>query len=72
MNLFRKCYPRNFTSTYLGKCSTTNFLLTQLNLKPIGFGQYQVTKITKNASGVIKSMEFSPNPRYYEKQIYLF
>lgn len=44
-----------------------NFLLTQLNLKPIGFGQYQVTKITKNASGVIKSMEFSPNPRYYEK-----
>ncbi|MDP3800061.1 MAG: peptide ABC transporter substrate-binding protein [bacterium] len=44
-----------------------NFLLTQLNLKPVGLGQYQVTKITKNASGVIKSMEFSPNPRYYEK-----
>ncbi|MDP3764516.1 MAG: peptide ABC transporter substrate-binding protein [bacterium] len=44
-----------------------NFLLTQLNLKPVGLGQYQVTKITKNASGIIKSMEFSPNPRYYEK-----
>ncbi len=44
-----------------------NFLLTQLNLKPVGLGQYQVTKITKNASGDIKSMEFSPNPRYYEK-----
>lgn len=44
-----------------------NFLLTQLNLKPVGLGQYQLIKITKNAAGVIKSMEFSPNPRYYKK-----
>ncbi|MBI2465756.1 MAG: peptide ABC transporter substrate-binding protein [Candidatus Sungbacteria bacterium] len=44
-----------------------NFLLTQLNLKPVGLGQYTLTKITKNASGLIRSMEFSPNSRYYEK-----
>lgn len=44
-----------------------NFLLTQLNLKPVGLGAYQLVKITKNASGEIRSMEFSPNPRYYEK-----
>lgn len=44
-----------------------NFLLTQLNLKPIGFGPYQLKKITKSASGKIKSMEFSPNKGYYEK-----
>lgn len=44
-----------------------NFLLTQLNLKPVGLGQYTLVKITKNAAGLIRSMEFSPNPRYYEK-----
>ena len=44
-----------------------NFLLTQLNLKPAGLGQYTLTKITKNASGLIRSMEFSPNPRYHER-----
>lgn len=44
-----------------------NFLLTQLNLKPVGLGQYQLTQITKNAAGSIRSMEFSPNPRYYRK-----
>ncbi|MBI2454357.1 MAG: peptide ABC transporter substrate-binding protein [Parcubacteria group bacterium] len=44
-----------------------NFLLTQLNLKPVGLGQYQLAKITKNASGSVRSMEFSPNPRYHEK-----
>ena len=44
-----------------------NFLLTQLNLKPVGLGQYTLTKITKNASGLIRSMEFSPNPRYHER-----
>mgnify|MGYP001597602759 CR=1 FL=1 len=44
-----------------------NFLLTQLNVKPIGFGQYQLKKITKSAAGKIKSMEFSPNDKYYEK-----
>jgi peptide/nickel transport system substrate-binding protein len=44
-----------------------NFLLTQLNSKPIGFGPYQLTKITKSAAGKIKSMEFSPNDKYYEK-----
>lgn len=42
-----------------------NFLLTQLNTKPIGLGQYQLTKITKNAAGSIRSMELSPNPKYY-------
>lgn len=44
-----------------------NFLLTQLNLKPIGLGPYQLQRITKNSSGAVKSMEFSPNPRYYEE-----
>ena len=44
-----------------------NFLLTQLNLKPVGLGPYMLSKITKNAAGLIRSMEFSPNPRYYEK-----
>ena len=44
-----------------------NFLLTQLNLKPVGLGQYQLAKITKNASGSVRSMEFSPNPRYHER-----
>lgn len=44
-----------------------NFLLTQFNLKPVGLGQYQLAKITKNASGSVRSMEFSPNPRYHEK-----
>lgn len=49
------------------KVSPQNFLLTQLNSKPIGFGPYQLKKITKSASGKIKSMEFSPNEKYYEK-----
>ncbi len=44
-----------------------NFLLTQLNTKPIGLGQYQLAKITKNAAGSIRSMELSPNPKYYQK-----
>ncbi len=44
-----------------------NFLLTQLNTKPIGLGQYQLTKITKNAAGSVRSMELSPNPKYYQK-----
>lgn len=42
-----------------------NFLLNQLNLKPIGFGPYKVKKITKSASGKIKSIEFSRNEDYY-------
>jgi peptide/nickel transport system substrate-binding protein len=49
------------------KVSPQSFLLTQLNSKPIGFGPYQLKKITKSASGKIKSMEFSPNEKYYEK-----
>jgi len=44
-----------------------NFLLTQLNIKTIGLGQYQISKITKNAAGSIKSMELKPNQNYYEK-----
>lgn len=44
-----------------------NFLLTQLNIKPIGLGQYQLTRITKNAAGAIRSMELSPNLKYYAK-----
>ncbi len=44
-----------------------NFLLTQLNTKPIGLGQYQLAKITKNAAGSIRSMELSPNPKYYSQ-----
>mgnify|MGYP001613485319 CR=1 FL=1 len=44
-----------------------NFLLTQLNIKPVGLGQYQVRKITKNAAGSIRSLELSPNPNYPEK-----
>ncbi|MEK9174873.1 MAG: ABC transporter substrate-binding protein [Patescibacteria group bacterium] len=44
-----------------------NFLLAQLNSKPVGLGAYQLVKITKNAGGEMRSMEFSPNPRYYER-----
>ncbi len=41
-----------------------NFLLSQLNTKPIGLGQYELRKITKNAAGLIRSMELAPNPYY--------
>lgn len=44
-----------------------NFLLTQLNIKPVGLGQYQLRKITKNAAGSIKSIELEPNPHYPQK-----
>ncbi len=44
-----------------------NFLLTQLNIRPIGLGQYQLRKMTKNAAGSIRSIELSPNPNYPEK-----
>lgn len=44
-----------------------NFLLTQLNTKPVGLGQYQIRKISKNASGNIKSIVLSPNSYYPEK-----
>lgn len=41
-----------------------NFLLTQLNLKPLGLGPYKIKKIIKNAAGSIKSIELTPNEAY--------
>ncbi len=42
-----------------------NFILSELNLKPIGTGPYKFSKLKKDRQGRITSYEFEANEEYY-------
>jgi len=47
------------------KVSPESFGLTELNLKPIGSGQYKFSALTKNSAGRIVEYSLVPNTDYY-------
>jgi len=49
----------------------TNFLLAELNIKPIGNGPYQFKSLTKDKQGGIRSYTLEPNPNYFGQKPYL-
>ncbi|MEX0878012.1 MAG: ABC transporter substrate-binding protein [Candidatus Spechtbacterales bacterium] len=48
-----------------------NFVLTDLNLKPIGSGLYKVEKFTKDNAGFISSYTLVRNERYYNQKPFI-
>lgn len=48
-----------------GNVAASQFALSELNLKPIGSGPYQFTKLQKDKNGTVKSMEFKAFKEYF-------
>ncbi|MFH1111833.1 MAG: ABC transporter substrate-binding protein [Patescibacteria group bacterium] len=48
-----------------------NFLLAELNTKPVGNGPYQFKALTKDKQGSIRSYTLEPNPNYFGQKPFL-
>ena len=72
-------YPPFLENTTLGimprhiwqDVSPENFVLTDLNQKPVGSGRYQVEKFTKDNSGFISQYTLNRNARYHGQKPFI-